>query len=637
MRLKRTGLTFLLIGITSLSLYGQTLFKFGKHKVSKQEFISAYEKNNRTSDLKAEDVDQYLDLYALFRMRLQEGYDTGIASTQEFKQEFNNYKEQLINSFVYDRVIEEQLIEEALQRSKEERLLAHILLSVDRPQDSVLVKQRADSLYQAIEAGQITFEQAASQYSNDNASAANNGLVGYVSAMNIVYEVENALYATKVGSISQPFQSPFGYHIVKNLDIRPSQGKVQVAQILIPLSDGLALAENVLMQLKQGSDFNSLVKLYSKDAFSVSREGVLEPFGVGVMQESFEQAAFNLQKPGDISEVITTDYGFHILKLIQRVPLPNDEELRKTLSPQIHRDGRSKYARQTIFENLLQKYHYQLNETEYKKLKDQFLLGTTKEFNIQDYTENKNVLFKLNNKTFTVADLMQDIQSKTNGRVLGARYSFFDQMFKSFQEQLIIQYEAADLERNHNAFNHLLKEYQDGMIIFNVMEANVWNVAQNNEETLHQFYLDRASEYTFGPGFEGVVYTGDTRADLQALKERLSTGQEFQQALNEIDGARGVVRFKRDIGKFNYTDFSNVAVSQMSNSSFSEIFQLADGRYQMIFVNQQIPEVIQEDFSEIKGNVSLDFQKYVENQWTEALKKKYPLKVNQKVLKTIYQ
>lgn len=635
MKFRQVGFALMVLGLSSISLSAQTLFKFGKHKVSKQEFVAAYQKNNTESIGNHEAVEEYLDLYALFKMRLQDGYDHQVTSSQDFQNEFNTYKEQLVNSFVYDRLIEDKLLNEAVSRSHEERLLAHILFSIDRPQDSTTVKERAEQLYDEINSGVVTFEEVARLYSSDNGSSEKGGLVGYVTAMSVVYEVENALYTTPKGAISKPFKSPFGYHIVKNLDVRPAIGKVQVAQILIPKSEGASLAENVLIQLKQGADFDNLVKLYSKDAFSVQKNGILEPFGVGVMQESFEKAAFALEKKGDISEVVTTDYGFHILKLIDKIALPEDTILRKDLSHQIHRDGRSKLVRQEIFEELLTKYNYHFNEGHYKTFKDQFLLGTTNEFILSDYENNKNVLFKLNNTSYSVADFMNHIYAKTNGRVFGARHTFIEQMFKTYTEQLVIDLEARQLEKHNTEFANLLKEYKEGMVIFSVMDQNVWSKSHNNEEALQKYYETHADQYTFGPGFEGVIYTGDTRQNLQMLKEKLLLGEDFQQALNDIDAGRGVVRFKRDLGKFNYSDYTPTSVENLKNDSFSDIYQVEDGRYQMIYVNKQIPQVINERFSDVKGAVSVDFQKTVEEEWNTSLKKKYPLKINQKVLNSI--
>lgn len=637
MRLKLAGLCLFLLGMTTLNVSAQTLFQYGKHKVSKKEFVAALEKNRTVEgEITEQEVNDYLELYALFKMRLQNGYDTKINEEQSFKEEYNTYKNQLVNSFVYDRAIEERLLKEAIQRSKEERQFAHILLPISKPQDSAEVAKQIHNIYQDIQSGKISFEDAARKYSKDQGSASKGGRVGYIGPVTVVYDVENIVYQTSKGEVSKPFHSPFGIHLVKVLDVRPASGEVQVAQILISKSEGKPLAENVLEQLTQGADFSELVTMYSKDAFSVENGGILEPFGVGRMQEDFENAAFSLKKPGDLSGIVETEYGFHILKLITKHAPVKGEELETVLKAEIQKDGRSRTVRNQMLDEILSNYQYQPHETNLNQFRGGFIKGTSNEFELSNYTTNDNVLFQLNKQSYTVADFMTHVYEKTNGRIFGSRLNFFNQMYKGFTEQLVLDLETQRLQKSNAEFQELLNEYEQGMVIFNVMEKNVWGKSNQDVEMLQAYYNQHKNNYKFGPGFEGVVYTGERKQYLVELKNMLEAGSDFQKALNTIDAARGIVKFKRDIGKFDYADYPNIGIANLSSGQFSEIFPDEDEHFKMIYVSKHYNDIETLAFDEVKGRVSVDYQKSIEEEWNKILKATYPLKVKKRVLKSIY-
>lgn len=637
MKLRTLGLTLSIAFLASNSSNAQTLFKYGKHKVSKDEFIQAYQKNNNTeAPYQLESVENYIDLYSLFKMRLQEGYEQKIDQTPKFKEEYQDYEEQLTNNFVYNKIIEEQLVSEVLKRAPEDRKFAHILLPIHNPKDSLEVLQNISSIYHDLKAEKISFEDAARRNSKDNSSARSGGVVGYITPLNIVYEVENAVYNTEVGEISAPFVSPFGFHIVKVLDKRPAVGKVKVAQILISKEEGRALAENVLEQLKQGAKFEELVSLYSKDAFTNTKGGEMEAFGVGQMDINFENAAFALSKPGDISNVIGTDFGYHIIKLIEKQPFKIDEDFNRFVKSQIHRTGRTRSLKDQIYKQVLASYNLEENPSIIMDFRQVFMLDKENKMEVDKYKDRFNqTMFNLDGKKHTVKDFLDYMHEKTNGIVLGSRMSFYDQMYRSYLEDNITILETRRLKKEDKEYISLLEEYKNGMLIFNVMEQNIWNKGITDYATLEKFYNDHKNKYEFGPGFEGIVYTAEAKLYLEQLKEQLLNGIEFQQALNNIDAGRGIVKFKNEEAKFNYADYGQFSPKNLDKNTFSHILPIEGGHYQMIFIKQHIPNKSHYHFEDVKGQVSVDYQRDIEEKWNETLKKKYPVKVNKRTLKSI--
>lgn len=632
MKSKSLSILFISFLLTLGNTFSQTIFKYGENKVSQKEFIEAFKKNHNENKLvTAQEVEEYLELYALFKMRLESGYKSGVQNSEAFKNEMNTYENQLVNTFVYDRAIEDQLLQEALERNKEERLFAHILLPIPRTSDSVQVKEEIERIYKEIKNGTISFEEAAKKYSNDKSSANNGGEVGYVGPLTVVYEVENAIYNTNKNAISKPFTSTFGYHIVKVKDIRPASGKVEVAQILIPTKEGRELAENVLEQLKQGESFEKLVELYSKDAFTVNNQGRMKAFGVGKMDANFEKAAFALKNHGDYSDIIKTDFGYHILKLIDRYKYEENEETIQEIRVSIQNDARKRIAKKEVLSNLLKKYGYKEHAENFQNLSVSFMQNKSTDLQMDVYGNKTEELFQIKDKKYSTADLFNNINQKTNGRVFGTKNVFLEQMRDAYLEELILDLEKEDLLKNNVEFQNLIKDYQNGIIIFQVMEENVWKA--NEEEDIRKFYEDNKENYTFGPGFEGIVYVGENKNDIESLIKRMKGGMDFQDALDIIDAGRGTVRFKRDRGKFNYADIPLVGVQNMDIKTFSPIYKDSDGYYKFISIDQHYNKKSYYTFEEVKTRVNMDYQNKVEKDWNSKLKNDYPLKINDKVLK----
>ncbi|HLS71467.1 MAG TPA: peptidylprolyl isomerase [Chitinophagaceae bacterium] len=634
MKLKSLSILFISFLLTLGNTFSQTIFKYGEKKVSQKEFVEAFKKNHNDNTLVSEqEIKDYLELYALFKMRLEAGYQAGVKESEAFKNELKTYENQLVNTFVYERAIEDQLLHEALERQKEERLFAHILLPVSKPSDSAKVKKEIDKIYHEIRNGNISFEEAAKKYSNDKSSAQNGGEVGYIGPFAVVYEVENAVYNTNKGQISQPFTSTFGYHIVKVKDVRPASGKVEVAQILIPTKEGRELAENVLVQLKQGADFEKLVELYSKDAFTVDNKGKMKAFSVGKMDANFEKAAFELKKKGDYSDIIKTDYGYHILKLIDKHKYEENEETIQEIKVSIQNDSRKRLAKKEVLGKLLQKYGYKENTTNLKNLISSFMQNKTSDLQMDVYGEKTEELFQLKGKKYTIADLFNNINKKTNGRVFGTKSTFIEQMLEAYLEELVLDYERIELINNNSEFKNLIKDYKEGMVIFQVMEENVWKI--NDEEDIRRFYEENKENYTFGPGFEGIIYVGENEKDIENLKKRMENGMEFQDALDIIDAGRGNVRFRRDRGKFNYADISLSNIQNMDLNTFSSIYKDSDGYYKFINIDKHYDGKFYYTFEEVKTRINMDYQNKIENDWNDELRSVYPLEINKKVLKKV--
>ena len=367
--MRKLVITCLISGISSISVNAQSLFTYGTHSVSKEEFLRVYKKNslNKKPDMTDTSLRSYLELYGLFRMKVAEADKQHLDTVDKIQKDLDSYRKQLAKNYLTDEQITNKLIKEAYKRMKEDVRVAHILITCPPGADSMVVYKKIDSIYQAIMSGKATFESMARGYSDDKGSKEIGGDIGYFSALQTVYPLENAAYATPVGKVSKPFRTQFGYHIIKVLEKHADRGQVKIAQILFlsPKSRGeegmeaaRKKADSIEVMLKGGTPFAGLVKAYSDDKYSVNDSGVLKPFGAGKYSPVFENAAFALKKPGDVSEPVKTEYGYHILKLISKTPLQPYDTIYTQLKHKVDNDSRAQSAKEYYFNKIKEKNGY---------------------------------------------------------------------------------------------------------------------------------------------------------------------------------------------------------------------------------------------------------------------------------------
>ena len=334
------------------------LFSYGGNDVTKGEFLRMYTKNinNQKPDYSEKALREYLTLYSRFKMKVAEAEKMQMDTLPTIKTELGTYKKQLAKTYLTDNEVTDKLVKEAYDRMKKDVHVAHILINVPRgTEDTVAAFRKIDSLYKAVQKG-ADFGAIAKAVSDDKPSGAKGGDVGYFTALQIpAYAFESNAYTTPAGGVSLPFRTAFGYHIIKKIDERNSRGEIQVAQIMINVKKsegeagdkaGKAKIDSILTALKKGANFDNLVERFSDDKFSKNTKGVLATFGVGQMVPEFENAAFALNTPGSLSEPVKTEYGYHIIKLINKTPIRPFDSMKNELKKRIEKDGRIDVARE---------------------------------------------------------------------------------------------------------------------------------------------------------------------------------------------------------------------------------------------------------------------------------------------------
>jgi peptidyl-prolyl cis-trans isomerase SurA len=625
------------------------LFTYGGKSVSKSEFLRMYTKNinNQKPDFSEQALRDYLQLYARFKMKVAEAVKLKMDTLPNIQNELGGYKKQLAKTYLTDKEVTDKLVKEAYERKKKDVRVSHILIAAPRgSDDTTAVYRKIDSIYKSIQAG-ADFDNIAKAISEDKQSGKNGGDVGYFTALQLVYPFETVAYNTPVGSVSKPFKTVYGYHIIKKTGERAARGDIQVAQILVAVqtskgAEGEAAAksriDSLYTQLKKGVNFEKLVDEYSEDKFSKNTKGTLPTFGVGQMVTEFEDAAFALKNPGEISTPIKTKFGYHIIKLIKKTPLQPFDTVKTEMSKRIEKDGRIDIARQQFTENLKKKLHYKETPEALTKLinaiPDSTL--TNGSFKASTYKNMNANLFEMDGGTvFTQADFANYIENYTKGKIYGGKESTLRSLFKNYTDKALYDYQENKLIDENEEYRNLLTEYQDGIMLFELTDKSVWSKASVDTNGLKNYYENNKSKYMWPPAIKAELFRAiNEDAAKKVIKELNSTPAKSQDEIAKAVNGDGVQdKVVYESGKFEKSKFP--AGTSFVAGKYSPYYKNEDGSYGIINVKEVYDQPTQKTLSEARGYVISDYQEYLEKQWIQNLESSYPLKINETALKSM--
>ena len=649
--MRKLVLTCLASVICLVSVHAQTLFTYGTHSVSKEDFLRVYNKNsiNKQADMSDTALRSYLDLYSLFRMKVTEADQQHLDTLPSIQHELDNYRKQLAKNYLTDEQVTNKLVHEAYDRMKENVHIEHILIMCPPGADTDKAYAKIDSIYHVIIAKPSEFEPLAKLYSEDRGSKDNGGDIGYFTALQTVYPFENMAYTTQVGQVSMPFRTQFGYHIVKVLDKRADRGEVKVAQILIaaPKSKGeaglaiaLKRADSVEALLKSGVPFATLVTEYSDDKYSVNDSGIIKQFGAGRMVMPFENAAFALKNPGDVSEPVKTDYGYHIIKLIAKYPLQPYDTMYTTLKHKVENDSRAQNARDEFFNKIKEKNgfkEYPANvdaiEKKIASLPDTGKNGTP--FKAADYAGMKEPVFTLGGKKYLQSDYAKFLENLTHGKLRGPKKVITKDGYNNYVTTVVNDFEEHKLVDENVDFKNLMEEYRDGIMLFELMDRNVWSKASKDTTGLKEFFATHSTKYQWEPGFKGAVYKFKNKAALDSgmalVAKKEFTDEEIAKGINTPSNPDAVTI---QHGRYEFSHFKEATESELEKNKIKTISN-ANGSYTVVVAQEIYAAPGTKTLDEARGYVVAEYQDYLEKEWNKKMRAKYPLKVNEPVFKSM--
>ncbi|HJV77628.1 MAG TPA: peptidylprolyl isomerase [Paludibacter sp.] len=636
-------LTFLAMSAGSFAQTSDpVLMTINGKPVLKSEFEYIYNKNNTNNSLDKKTLDEYVDLFINFKLKVEEAKRQGIDTTASFINELSGYRSQLTKPYLTDSKVDEALLHEAYDRSKEDVDVSHILIRVPQnatPADTLKAWNEINAIWKRLE--KENFAKVAKEVSQDQSAEQNSGHIGWVSVFRTVYPFETTSYNTAVGTYSKPVRTAFGYHIVKVHARRSSLGDVLVSHIMLVTSKGneaqnkkaKTTIDSLYQRVLAGDDFGALAQKYSQDKGSASKNGELPWFGSGRMVPEFEAAAFALKSVGEISAPIQSAYGWHIIKLIDKKGLAPFDELKPDLERKIKRDERANRGQQVFLAKLRHDYDYKLtaaNVTEFYKLVTNRKLSDST-FIVETAKLNKP-LFSFAGKNYTQADFANYLKKNT-GTDKGSPSDIIDEKLDAFVDAELLAYEDSQLENKYTDFRFLMQEYHDGILLFEVSNKEVWDKASRDTEGLIKYFNEHKVDYTWEkPHFKGRVILCKDKATLSAAKSivKKSATDSIDKYLRiRLNDSIQYVKVEKGL----YVQGENKVVDDQIFKSKDKYIPTAD--YPYFFVEGKLLKNKPEDYTDVRGLVTADYQEYLEQEWIKVLKAKYPVKVDQNILKTV--
>jgi len=608
------------------------LFVINKRPVTTDEFVYVYRKNHpdKKEEYTKTKVNEYLDLYINFKLKVEEARARGLDTTSAFLREYNTYREELLKPYLPESNLVDSLVKLTYARLCEEVSAAHILVSVKpepAPADTLEAWKKIMEIKRRIDSGE-DFYRLANQLSDDPSARYNNGQLGYFTAMQMVYPFETAAYSGKPGDILGPVRTRFGYHLVKIEDRKPSRGEVEVAHIMVRTGTGRDdtktrdLIFEVYDQLKGGVPWAELCAKYSEDQNSKSNGCKLRPFGVGAMASvpEFDRVAFSLQHPGDFSDPFQTDYGWHIVLLERKIPLPSFKELEASLRSRVQRDERVQVSREKLMEKLKARFSFSENQAVKEKvfrLADSTL--TAGQWRIRTWPDEE-IICSLTNRNLTVSDFLTFVKSNQQKVIIQPK-AYLNQLYNRFVEWAIHGQLEAKLIQSNKEFALLQKEYYEGILLFEIMEREVWSKAGEDSAGQYRYFEQHRLKYQAGERARAVLYSSATEENIKELKELLekgdtTTAESFLQAK----------RIKREAGVFQKTDKAVLANLPWQPGLYAA---QNSGMYYLVRIIEILPAG-PASFEEARPDVISDYQNYLEQQWINSLKVKFPVAINEK-------
>ena len=620
--------------IASIS-YAQELMIIGQEKVSVDEFLRIYQKNNQsTTSYSEKDVQEYVELFTLFKMKLQEAKRMRLDTLPMLKEDYQKYTDQLVQNHFVDKNYIDNIWKAQYEHMKYDVKVAHIMVKCApnaNPSDTLVAYNKLNYLRQ--QATKDNFAKLATENSEDQSSAIKGGLLGYITAFMTFPEFEQPCYQTPIGAISSIFRTQYGYHILHVLDKRVARGKIKVAHIYLKKSEKPEVAEKQIQEaykqiMSKKITFENAVKKYTEDASTKETYGVLNEFGVSEMVNDFEEQCFALKNAGDLSKPFMTEYGWHLVKLIEKKPVKGYEDSKDYIKLRMVNDPRVNNLKSITYSRMLDKYKFTETPANLSPLManmpDTFFMIKNWVLKPMKAIES-NTLFSFAGKSYNLKDFSNFVNTNYSTASSKSKKDAIDAMYAAYKEKVIWQLAKEQLSAEDKTYSQLESEYMNGLLIFEIMDREVWKKALADTLGSMKMYEEVKSNYWFKDRFmlEGIKTKKTEGLDtyIQSLTS-LSAKVVFEKIKQSKD-SNEFVYYERTIERGDYPEIDKA----MDAKAISVQFKDEDKSSILAKVVKLLPPSIK-PYSEIRGRIQNLYQNKLEKEWGASLRSKYPVKIN---------
>lgn len=646
--MKRVLSVFLVAFLCVATMFSQNkkdiLLTIDDGPVYAKEFKRVYLKNlDLVQDESQKDIDGYLQLFIDYKLKIAEAKKQGLDENDAYQKELNQYRDQLSRNYLFEDQITEKLAREAYERGKQEIHAAHIVIlagSDAMPQDTLVAYNKIKSIHEKAIKG-ADFDQLARTTSEEPNAAETGGDLGYFSVFGMVYPFETVAYNTKIGEVSEIVRTQFGYHVMKVKDKRTRLPKIIVSHIMISDKKGERTFDpeerinEIATMLKQGQSFESLAKEYSDDKSSAARGGELIPFTKGQLRSpEFEEAAYELKNPGDISSPIRSDFGWHIIRLDKVLPNETFDEQREALEKKVSQGDRAKLVTYAVNKRIKDKYGFKAG-ADYLPFFNTYVSDTVlaRKWKMEPIPSAQNkTLFTIGNKKATYSDFAKYIEdrqktSKTYQKKETLLLGFYDE----FETNQLKDYFRKQLEIENEDYAAILNEYRDGLLIFDVMEHNIWQKAKNDSIGLQAYYERTKENYRWKQRLDADIFSATSQMTAQRVQKMLEEGKTAEEIKAELN-PEGVVNVILSQGSFEVGQ-SELPSNLEIKKGVSSIYP-SNGSFIVVNVKEVLPPGLK-SLDDVKGKVISSYQNELETEWMDSLRSKYKVQINDKNFKRV--
>ena len=644
--MNRKNLFLLLLVCGSLlNASAQTLFTYGPYKADAKDFLRAFNKNNNNAaGNKAQAIREYLDLYIKSKLKVKEAYERRYDTLITIRTEVDNLRAQIAEGFMTDPEIINRLQKEAFQRSQKNIKVAHIFISFRNSagvSDTLAAMKKKDQVLSRLQKGE-DFGKLAKEVSDDPAAKNNNGEIGYITVFTLPYDFENAIYATAPGKISVPVRSKIGYHIFKNLEERKSPGKMKARQILLAfppdatdkVKQQLALlADSLYKRLLAGDAFAPLATTFSNDYISGANGGIMPDISVGQYDPLFEKNLWALAKDGAISKPFQTSHGWHILQRESIKPIitdANNKDYLQELQQKIIADSRWKASRDHIYKQVRDKAGVKMlltNDAGFRAYSDSLLDRLPMQEAGKGLTATTPV-FSIGAEVSTLADWF-NYASVYRFRPDGSGAKAHELVREEWLQYAMFEYYKKHLEEFNEEFRNQMAEFRDGNLFFEVMQQEVWTKAQSDTAALLALYEKNKKQYTWQQSADVVIFFCSDQTIARTIYDKVKANPADWKKITDQYSEKVLA----DSSRYEWNQIPNLN-KQVPRAGMmtTPLINQADNTASFAYIFNAYPQLLQRSYNEAKGLVINDYQSILEKQWEEVLRKKYPVKVDEKVL-----
>jgi peptidyl-prolyl cis-trans isomerase SurA len=617
-------------------------------QVTKDEFLRIYNKNSSIADEQKKSVDDYLDLFINYKLKVIEAEKLGYDTVSSYLKEMDGYTKQLAKPYLESDESLDSFVLEAYQRTLEEVNASHILLTLNQnalPKDTAEVYNRIMSIRDRIVNKGESWDEVIKKES-PNPGNEIGGDLGWFAGFRMVYPFESAAYNTPVGQISMPVRTEYGYHLVRVNDRRKNRGEVQVSHILTVLPKNYSDIEfnaaqqkiqNAYNDLQQGADWNETVQKYSEHKKTIGRGGDLGWLKTGRVPDGILDAAFALDS-GEYSKPIQTEYGFHIIKVTGFRPVPTFDAVKADYQKQVKTTPAiTNITKNWSLDKIKQEYGYKYYEENLDPLYAKLDSGIFKKTWNPDVAKDLTApVFTIGDKTYTQYDLAKFISTKkfipnTPSFAVSIRQRLF-----SYIDEKIYDYEISQLPKKYPEYRYLLEEYHDGILLFNLTEDKVWKQAVDDSTGLENYYNSLPEKYSWGKRLAITKYS--YKDSLLASKILKLAKNRIKSGLSAADMSKSICPLDSlpclSFVELKYEKGDNAIADSMTWKKGSYIVTKDKENHLIYFVDDILPEKTK-TLKDARGLYTADYQTYLEKQWIQELRNKYTISINQDILNQI--